>query len=570
MKKLLLLLTLALVTQMTFAQNVPSYVPTDGLVGYWPFSGNSNDASDNGTNGTVNGATLTTDRFGNSNSAFNFDGLNDFISVNPSSSLNIVNNISISLWFYTTQTGFYGYLVDRDICGISKDWSLAYNGTSILRIGDGITDQIINSGTNNINSWHNLVFVRMNDSFKLYIDGILSSQLPINGLNFQNNQTPIYFGEQVCVPNSVNSPNFKGKIDEIAIYNRALTQDEITAIYNGVEYSDTCNAVSGSLTNGLVGYWPFCGNANDDSGNGHNGTVNGATLTTDRFGNINSAYQFNASNGGISVPSFYPLSTNYTVSYWVKYDTQTINTSIMDISLSWLNLGEFVVFRELDNSISFATAGSNGASNNSFVNSATPTNTSNWYNIVGSRNGTQLSIYINGVLVGSGINNNINTGVNKTMYFGGDPIQVQANNNARFSGKLDDITIFNRALTQQEITNLYNANQCITNITVTDTLIINVGQLSFNDPVTWANNITLYPNPANTQVNISFTNITDLTGGQIKIINSLGQQVVTTPITLSGTNTTIPLTTWGGAGLYFVQIINPQGQIVDIKKIILQ
>ena len=117
---------------------------------------------------------------------------------------------------------------------------------------------------------------------------------------------------------------------------------------------------------------------------------------------------------------------------------------------------------------------------------------------------------------------------------------------------------------------MYNANQCITNITVTDTLIINVGQLSFNDPVTWANNITIAPNPASSQININFNNVTDLNGGTLKIINSLGQQVATTPITTSGTNSTMQLATWGGTGMYFVQIINPQGQIVDIKKIILQ
>jgi hypothetical protein len=110
----------------------------------------------------------------------------------------------------------------------------------------------------------------------------------------------------------------------------------------------------------------------------------------------------------------------------------------------------------------------------------------------------------------------------------------------------------------------------MTNITVTDTLIITVGQLSYSNPVTYANNITLYPNPANTQVNINFNNITDLTGGHINIVNSLGQQVATTPITLSGTNTTLGLSTWGGAGLYFVQIINAQGVVVDVKKIILQ
>ena len=81
---------------------------------------------------------------------------------------------------------------------------------------------------------------------------------------------------------------------------------------------------------------------------------------------------------------------------------------------------------------------------------------------------------------------------------------------------------------------------------------------------------TIAPNPASTEVNINFNTITNLAGGSINIINALGQSVATTPITASGTNTTLSLATWGGTGMYFVQIINPQGQIVDIKKIILQ
>lgn len=82
--------------------------------------------------------------------------------------------------------------------------------------------------------------------------------------------------------------------------------------------------------------------------------------------------------------------------------------------------------------------------------------------------------------------------------------------------------------------------------------------------------IKIYPNPASAHINIDFNNETDLNGGTIKIINSLGQEVFTRPITLSGTQTSIQLNTWGGTGMYFVQIINPQGQIMDVKKIIIQ
>ena len=58
---------------------VPSYVPANGLVGWWPFNGNANDESGNGNNGTVNGATLTSDRFGTNNKAYLFDGVDDKI-----------------------------------------------------------------------------------------------------------------------------------------------------------------------------------------------------------------------------------------------------------------------------------------------------------------------------------------------------------------------------------------------------------------------------------------------------------------------------------------------------------
>ena len=55
--------------------------------------------------------------------------------------------------------------------------------------------------------------------------------------------------------------------------------------------SGNCSPCLLTVQNGILGYWPFCGNANDESGNGNDGTVNGATLTSDRFGNSNSAYE---------------------------------------------------------------------------------------------------------------------------------------------------------------------------------------------------------------------------------------------------------------------------------------
>ena len=330
--------------------------------------------------------------------------------------------------------------------------------------------------------------------------------------------------------------------------------------------SSFCTSLSGSLASGLVGYWPFCGNANDYSGYGNNGAVNGATLTTDRFGNTNSAYNFDGSDF-ISISNSTSLQnlTSISISSWAKIDSWDMFSGI----------GYFPILHKSDQQFQYGKYAqclrSNGVVchlDNQETGFGYAFSFNEWYNIVTVIQGNTTKLYVNGILVST-----TNSGVfpqtpnqNLPLIIGKDaPGLVDFAH-----GKIDDVGIWNRALTQEEITQLYNQNQCITNITVTDTLIINVGQMSHTNPVAYANNITIYPNPASTQININFNNITDLTGGTIKIINSLGQQVATTPITLTGTSTSMALSSWGGNGIYFVQIINAHGQIVDLKKIILQ
>jgi hypothetical protein len=323
-------------------------------------------------------------------------------------------------------------------------------------------------------------------------------------------------------------------------------------------------------TTGLVGYWPFNGNANDISGNNNNGTNNGATLTSDRFGNVNSAYNFDGINDFIQLqcPT---LNNSITISLWAYDEGGYPNNNSINpryISAESCNGGFALINNVYDTPTGLFFSRNRGVFSTALFSNVSPS-----YNIqqhiVFTYDGSIGKYYLNGNLV-STVNNIGAISLTSNLYFGKGGCSSLGQMVDAFKGKLDDIGIWDRALSQEEITNLYNVNQCITNITVTDTLIINVGQLSFNDPVAWANNITIAPNPASSQININFNNITNLNGGTLKIINSLGQEVATTPITTSGTNSTMQLATWGGTGMYFVQIINPQGQIVDIKKIILQ
>ena len=108
---------------------VPSYVPTGGLVGWWPFNGNANDESGNGNNGTENGAALTTDRFGTANASFSFNAFNwtwgsggDFIYVPYNSNFNS-SQITVSVWFSKSSN----YISNQSLPSIIKRFEGGYS-----------------------------------------------------------------------------------------------------------------------------------------------------------------------------------------------------------------------------------------------------------------------------------------------------------------------------------------------------------------------------------------------------------------------------------------------------------
>ena len=316
-------------------------------------------------------------------------------------------------------------------------------------------------------------------------------------------------------------------------------------------------------TNGLAGWWSFSGNANDASTNANNGTVYGATLTTDRFGNANSAFSFDG-NSYITIPNSTSLQdlTGITISSWVYIDSWFMSEDggyfpIISKSDKQYNYGKYGFTLTDTGFWSYFDKQLNGR-NYSF-------DLSKWYHVVNVYSNNTTSLYVNGNLQFSS-NSGVfgNPGVqNLPLMIGIDmPGLVEYS-----EGKIDDIGIWNRALTQDEITNLYNANICYQNITVTDTLIINTGILSYN-PVTYNSTVTIYPNPAKDHITIDCGNLANVTGCSIKIFNELGQEV------FSGAMNTqqysVPLNTWTGNGLYLVKIYDASNNVVNTKKIVLQ
>jgi hypothetical protein len=591
MKKtiLFLVMALALTTQTLLAQ-VPSYVPTNGLVGYWPFNGNANDESGNGNLGMLlPGVSYSNDRYNEENKSLLIDGIDGGVPNNMITNKGAVlpttiqsnSDFTISAWFKITDltkgvassTPTNSFTSQTILCGLPfNSFGLSFNHPyapnkimSCLGSFCGPSNPVSWDFSNQLD-WHHILVRKTSNNYSYFLDGTIVNS---TNLNFNFALTSLQIGG---IPVSTGEV-FSGHVDDIGIWNRALTQQEITNLYNSSLPQTACLPAN-VPTNGLVGYWPFCGNANDESGNGNNGTVNGATVTTDRFGNANSAYNFDGVDDFIQVPNSNSISItgDITMAAWVNtlgYNNQNYQTILSKRETYWT--WEYNMTLSYHTNIVHDTkliaSRALGMGNGQQVWSTNSYIPNNWEYWVATISNGQLKLYKNGVLDTTQPFTLVPNNQNCPLLFGKNTL---SDNSEQFLGKIDDIGIWNRALTQEEITNLYNVNQCITNITVTDTLIINVGQLSFNEPVTWANNITIAPNPASSQININFNNITNLNGGTLKIINSLGQEVATTPITTSGTNSTMQLTTWGGTGMYFVQIINPQGQIVDIKKIILQ
>ncbi len=103
--------------------------------------------------------------------------------------------------------------------------------------------------------------------------------------------------------------------------------------------------------------------------------------------------------------------------------------------------------------------------------------------------------------------------------------------------------------------------------TVTDTLVINTLITGINPPNN-QNTLKVFPNPANTHITIDYGNFSSMNGFTLKIVNSIGQTVFTTPINQQ--TSYINLSTWTGSGIYYVQLIDLQNNTIENRKILIQ
>ena len=230
----LFLLLFGAVTFVAHAQ-VPDYVPTEGLVAWYPFNGNANDESGNGYDGVVQGASLSENRFGIENQSFSFDGMDDYISV--SNDFNF-NELTVSVWIKQNQFAeTYSAIIDRSLTNNIGWWieDNAVSYDSLLFTGGVASGNYFRTqaARPQPNAWTHIGALYSSGNQQLFINGVLVDQ-DVNSLLLQFPEVTMFLGKRT------NSAFWDGSIDDVGIWNRALTEDEILTLYNAEPPAPGC------------------------------------------------------------------------------------------------------------------------------------------------------------------------------------------------------------------------------------------------------------------------------------------------------------------------------------------
>lgn len=216
---------------------------TDGLVAYYPFNGNANDESGHGNNGVIVGATLTTDRLGNPNSAYNFNGIDNYTQVPHNQSFDITSGgFTVAGWFNANSSqldpsGIYAIIDkshgDNGMYDDRSGWAIQAvpDGRGLSNaVGIGLNFNYWGETKTNTsvldNTWHHVTATFQGTTMKIYLDGNLRDSFVFSsGETPVNNTRDLFFGRHYAL-----GRYFRGTIDEIRIYNRELTIAEINEL----------------------------------------------------------------------------------------------------------------------------------------------------------------------------------------------------------------------------------------------------------------------------------------------------------------------------------------------------
>jgi PKD repeat protein len=391
------------------------------------------DASGNGNTGMLDGATWTAaGKFGG---ALSFDGSNALVNVADASSLDLTTAMTLEAWVKPTD--------------VSSDWrDVIYKGNDSYYLeasspqgqtpGTGGTfssSPLYGTGALAANTWSHLAATYDGSTLRLYVNGVQVASRAQTGLIHTSNN-PLQIGGD-----SIFGQFFAGLIDEVRVYNRALSASEIQADMN-TPVGNPVEPPSSGQSDPVAAYSFDEGvgtTAADASGNGNTGMLDGATWTA--AGKYGGALSFDGSSALVNVAdaSSLDLTTAMTLEAWVKPT---------DVSSDWRD----VIYKGNDSyyleasSPQGQTPGTGGTFSSSPLYGTGALAANTWSHLAATYDGSTLRLYVNGVQVASRAQTGLIHTSNNPLQIGGDSIFGQF-----FAGLIDEVRVYNRALSASEI-----------------------------------------------------------------------------------------------------------------------
>ena len=407
-----------------------------GLVAYYPFDGDTSDHSGNGNDGTNHGATFVS---GTSGQALSFDGADDYVSAPVNINPDVMPQMTMVAWVKPDEGSPIRQVISHDHGGYDRSLGIDSRG--------GGTGWSAFSGSGSVLGYHPVtigewvfiaaVYDQNAETVKLFVNGaLINEEKGSLGTGWEY----LYIGD-----NPSYNEHFSGIIDEVKIYNYALSAAEIKSLYE-------------TTTTGepeLVAYYPFDGDTNDHSGNGNDGTNNGATFVSGVSGQ---ALSFDGTDDYVSAPVNINLDVmpQMTMVAWVRPD----DGSPIKQVISHDNGG-------YDRSLGIDSRGG-GTGWSAFSGSGNvlgyhPVTIGEWAFIaaVYDQDAETVKLYVNDAMYEE--KGSLGPGW-EHIHIGSNPSFVEY-----FSGIIDEVKIYNYALSKPEIQKLY-ADGVPTPVTPTPTL----------------------------------------------------------------------------------------------------
>jgi len=510
------------VKALASAQAVSLPPPTSSLVAEWKLDNSVADATGNGINGTnVNAATYTTDHKEGS-AAMNFNGSNQYVDIKNSSALPSGKSPrSMSLWAKTNDVSAnYRWAAAYGSPNASQAMFIGQNGTTLY--GGGFTDDLTKTNFWQANVWHHLCLTYDGTTAKLYADGTVVAS---GAKNWNLVLANAFIGRQVNFTEYWN-----GTVDDVRIYNKALSDSEVAALASSGTASASASASqSVSTSSSLAGEWAFDNSTTDKSGHGHTGALMGGAWYDTYHKEGSASLSLNGNNQYVDLknPSNFPAGKSArTMSLWAR--TTDITTSGYRWSASYGSPTQSQAMFIGQKGTALCAGGFN---DDLIVSNFWKADT--WHHLCLTYDGTTAVLYADGKAVSSAAKNwNL---VLQHAYVG-----RQVSGSEYWAGSVDDVRIYGKALSAAEVLSIYQSNSTISGRTAVTIETINTDSLQVAAPAppaeeetTPGNNFAIYPNPTQGSISLNINPgvlndgeaatmiIQDMNGKQVKRIDGI-------------------------------------------------